>query len=36
MNYDKLCEVCASDLAKGGKAKGPGDQLEMKNNPLHM
>lgn len=29
VNYDKLCEAYASDLAKGGKAKGPGDQLEV-------
>ena len=29
MNFDKLFEVYASDLAKGVKAKGPGDQFEM-------
>ncbi|KAM0836493.1 hypothetical protein ACQ4PT_062305 [Festuca glaucescens] len=25
VNFDKLCEVYASDLAKGGSAKGPGE-----------
>ena len=29
MNFDKLFEVYASDLAKGVKAKGTGDQFEM-------
>ena len=29
MNFDKLFEVYARDLAKGVKAKGPGDQFEM-------
>ena len=29
VNFDKLFEVYASDLAKGVKAKGPGDQFEM-------
>jgi phosphoribosylanthranilate isomerase len=28
VNFDKLFEVYASDLAKGVKAKGPGDQFE--------
>lgn len=26
LHFDKLCEIYASDLAKGGNAKGPGDQ----------
>jgi phosphoribosylanthranilate isomerase len=26
VNFDKLCEVYATDLAKGGSAKGPGEQ----------
>uniref|UniRef100_A0A8R7QVK2 Myb/SANT-like domain-containing protein n=1 Tax=Triticum urartu TaxID=4572 RepID=A0A8R7QVK2_TRIUA len=26
VNFDKLCEVYASDLAKGGSAKGPGEE----------
>ncbi|CAO2175324.1 unnamed protein product [Urochloa humidicola] len=35
VNYDKLFEIYASDLAKGAEAKGPGDQFEsMKNYPL--
>jgi phosphoribosylanthranilate isomerase len=29
VNFDKLFEVYASDLAKGVKAKGPRDQFEM-------
>ena len=29
VNFDKLFEVYARDLAKGVKAKGPGDQFEM-------
>ncbi|WVZ99030.1 hypothetical protein U9M48_044387, partial [Paspalum notatum var. saurae] len=29
VNFDKLCEIYASDLAKGAKAKGPGDLFEM-------
>ncbi|KAL6638019.1 hypothetical protein ACP70R_025591 [Stipagrostis hirtigluma subsp. patula] len=29
VNYDKLCEIYAEDLAKGGKAKGPGDPIEL-------
>ena len=29
VNFDKLFEVYASDLAKGVKAKGPGDQFEL-------
>ncbi|KAJ1287655.1 hypothetical protein BS78_02G027700 [Paspalum vaginatum] len=29
VNFDKLCEIYASDLAKGAKAKGPGDPFEM-------
>ncbi|CAO2169164.1 unnamed protein product [Urochloa humidicola] len=28
VNYDKLFEIYASDLAKGAEAKGPGDQFE--------
>ena len=28
LNFDKLFEIYASDLAKGMKAKGPGDELE--------
>ncbi|CAN6233953.1 unnamed protein product [Urochloa humidicola] len=27
MNFEKLCEVYASDLAKGGNAKGPGEEV---------
>uniref|UniRef100_A0ACD5TNZ0 Uncharacterized protein n=1 Tax=Avena sativa TaxID=4498 RepID=A0ACD5TNZ0_AVESA len=26
VNFDKLCEVYATDMAKGGSAKGPGEQ----------
>ncbi|KAI4990578.1 hypothetical protein ZWY2020_038941 [Hordeum vulgare] len=26
VNFDKLCEVYATDLAKGGSAKGPGEE----------
>uniref|UniRef100_A0A0D3HCD1 Uncharacterized protein n=1 Tax=Oryza barthii TaxID=65489 RepID=A0A0D3HCD1_9ORYZ len=26
LHFDKLCEIYASDLAKGGSAKGPGEQ----------
>ncbi|KAM0861298.1 hypothetical protein ACQ4PT_045982 [Festuca glaucescens] len=26
VNFDKLCEIYASDLAKGGSARGPGEQ----------
>ena len=26
VNFDKLCEIYASDLAKGGSAKGPGEE----------
>ncbi|CAN6235795.1 unnamed protein product [Urochloa humidicola] len=29
VNFDKLFEIYASDLAKGAKAKGPGDQFEV-------
>ncbi|WVZ80082.1 hypothetical protein U9M48_027588 [Paspalum notatum var. saurae] len=28
VNYDQLCEIYATDLANGGKAKGPGDTFE--------
>jgi hypothetical protein len=28
-NYDKLCEIYATDLAKGAKAKGPGDEVDL-------
>ncbi|KAL6624579.1 hypothetical protein ACP70R_031900 [Stipagrostis hirtigluma subsp. patula] len=27
-NYDKLCEIYASDLAKGSAAKGPGEHMD--------
>ena len=29
VHYDKLVEIYATDLAKGHKVKGPGEQLEM-------
>lgn len=29
VNYDKLCEIYANDLAKGSKAKGPGDNIDL-------
>ncbi|KAF8653487.1 hypothetical protein HU200_062236 [Digitaria exilis] len=29
VNYDKLCEIYANDLAKGSKAKGPGDDIDL-------
>uniref|UniRef100_K3XKR5 Myb/SANT-like domain-containing protein n=1 Tax=Setaria italica TaxID=4555 RepID=K3XKR5_SETIT len=29
VNFDKLFEIYASDLAKGAKAKGPGDQFDL-------
>jgi hypothetical protein len=42
VNFDKLCEVYASDLAQGGSAKGPGEEevaedespVDAKQNPL--
>ena len=30
VNFDKLCEIYANDLAKGGSAKGPGEEEEVK------
>nr|CAB3481167.1 unnamed protein product [Digitaria exilis] len=29
VNYDKLCEIYANDLAKGSNAKGPGDHIDL-------
>ena len=26
VNFDKLCEVYATDMAKGGSARGPGEK----------
>ncbi|CAN6203274.1 unnamed protein product [Urochloa humidicola] len=34
VNFEKLCEVYASDLAKGGNAKGPGEEEVDDNNKL--
>ncbi|KAM0836544.1 hypothetical protein ACQ4PT_062246 [Festuca glaucescens] len=36
VNFDKLCEVYASDLAQGGSAKGPGEQeVAEDESPVH-
>ncbi|PUZ69284.1 hypothetical protein GQ55_2G095000 [Panicum hallii var. hallii] len=34
VNFEKLCDVYASDLAKGGNAKGPGEQEVAEDEPF--
>ncbi|RLM85934.1 uncharacterized protein C2845_PM04G07830 [Panicum miliaceum] len=34
VNFEKLCDVYASDLAKGGNAKGPGEQEVAEDEPI--
>jgi hypothetical protein len=34
VNFEKLCDVYASDLAKGGNAKGPGEEEVAEDEPF--
>ena len=36
VNFEKLCDVYASDLAKGVNAKGPGEQEAAEGDTLQM